>query len=36
MLQEWAEMIDAWVDGRKHVPVLSPPAVAVGPLEPAL
>ncbi|MFT4253326.1 MAG: tyrosine-type recombinase/integrase [Caulobacter sp.] len=24
MLQEWADMIDAWVAGKKHVPVLQP------------
>ncbi len=24
MLQEWADMIDAWVAGEKHVPVLKP------------
>ena len=36
MLQEWADMIDAWVDGRKHMPVVVPPAMAVGPLEVAL
>ena len=24
MLQEWADMIDAWVDGRKHAPTLYP------------
>ncbi|HEY2358102.1 MAG TPA: tyrosine-type recombinase/integrase [Phenylobacterium sp.] len=36
MLQEWADMIDAWVEGRKHMPVLMPPTMAVGPLEPAV
>ncbi len=36
MLQEWADMVEAWVDGRKHVPVVLPPAMAIGPLEPAL
>jgi hypothetical protein len=25
MLQEWADMIDAWVDGRKRAPVITPP-----------
>ena len=24
MLQEWADMIDAWIDGRTHVPKLTP------------
>jgi integrase len=32
MLQEWADMIDAWIDGRNHLPALIPPAMAVGPL----
>nr|WP_246130875.1 hypothetical protein [Nitrospirillum amazonense] len=22
MMQEWAEIVDAWVEGRKHTPVL--------------
>ncbi|HGN3006216.1 TPA: tyrosine-type recombinase/integrase, partial [Pseudomonas aeruginosa] len=26
MLQEWANMIDAWVVGEKYVPVLFPPS----------
>ena len=25
MMQEWADMVDAWVDGRKHTPTLYPP-----------
>ncbi|EQB0423511.1 tyrosine-type recombinase/integrase [Pseudomonas aeruginosa] len=29
MLQEWADMIDAWIDGRTHVPKLLPDRVAV-------
>lgn len=36
MLQEWADMIDAWVEGRKHVPVLIPPQIPVVALDPAL
>jgi integrase len=36
MLQEWADMIDAWVEGRKHVPVLIPPQMPVIALDPAL
>lgn len=36
MLQEWADMIDAWVEGRKHVPVLIPPQMPVAALDPAL
>ncbi len=27
MLQEWANTIDAWIEGRKYMPVLVPPAV---------
>ena len=27
MLQEWAEMIDAWVAGERHTPTLLPPSV---------
>lgn len=33
MMQEWADMVDAWVDGRKRVPTLLPEAFAMGPLE---
>lgn len=29
MLQEWADMIDAWIDGRTHVPQLLPDSVVV-------
>jgi integrase len=29
MLQEWADMVDAWIDGRTHVPTLQPPNVPV-------
>jgi integrase len=29
MMQEWADIIDAWVAGGKHVPVLSPPSMPV-------
>jgi integrase len=36
MLQEWADMVDAWIEGRKHTPVLAPPTMAIGPLEPAI
>jgi integrase len=27
MLQEWADMIDAWVEGHRHVPTLYPPSM---------
>lgn len=36
MLQEWADLIDAWVEGRKHVPVLIPPQMPIVALDPAL
>ena len=26
MMQEWAYLIDAWVDGRRHIPTLLPPS----------
>ena len=29
MLQEWADMIDAWVAGESHAPALLPPATRV-------
>ncbi|MEQ1612053.1 MAG: tyrosine-type recombinase/integrase [Hyphomicrobiaceae bacterium] len=31
MLQEWANMVDAWVAGRKRTPILVPPALPLGP-----
>ena len=34
MLQEWADMIDAWVEGRKHAPMLSPSSMQWMPAEP--
>src|SRR3546814_4025919 len=27
MMQEWADMVDAWVDGRKLIPTLYPPSM---------
>lgn len=33
MLQEWADMVDAWVAGRKRAPTLYPPSMELGPLE---
>lgn len=29
MLQEWADMVDAWIDGRTYVPKLLPEHVTV-------
>jgi integrase len=31
MLQEWANMVDAWIGGRSYTPVLMPPADAFTP-----
>ena len=36
MLQEWADMVDAWIDGRTHVPKLLPENVPVPVLSAAL
>lgn len=36
MLQQWADMVDAWVEARKHVPVLIPPQMPVFEADPAL
>ena len=29
MLQEWADMIDAWVAGKSHTPTLLPPSMKI-------
>jgi len=36
MLQEWADMIDAWVSGQKHVPTLKPTVEHGITLDPAM
>ena len=36
MLQEWADMVDAWIDGRTYVPTLQPENVPVPVLSAAL
>lgn len=36
MMQEWSDIVDAWVEGRKHTPVLLPPAMPLVELDPAL
>lgn len=36
MLQEWADIVEAWIDGRTHVPKLVPEDVSVPVLSPAL
>lgn len=33
MLQEWADMIDAWCSGQKRVPTLYPPTMQLGPTD---
>jgi integrase len=32
MLQQWADMIDAWADGRKFKPSVIPPSLEIGPV----
>ena len=36
MLQEWSDILDAWVEGRKHVPVLIPPQMPILAPDPSL
>jgi integrase len=36
MMQEWADILDAWVDGRKYVPVLNPPSMPLYVADPGL
>lgn len=36
MMQEWADTVDAWADGRKYAPVLIPPSMALMMPDPAL
>ena len=36
MMQQWADLIDAWVEGRRHVPSLAPPSTAVNALDPSI
>jgi integrase len=36
MLQEWADILDAWVEGRKYVPVLAPPSMSMFEPDPSL
>jgi len=36
MLQEWADMVEAWIDGRTHVPKLVTENVVVPVLSAAL
>jgi integrase len=36
MMQEWSDIVDAWVAGEKHMPVLSPPSMPLLALDPSL
>ncbi len=36
MMQEWSDIVDAWGEGRKHTPVLLPPAMPLMELDPTL
>ncbi|ODT18808.1 MAG: integrase [Mesorhizobium sp. SCN 65-12] len=36
MMQEWSDIIDAWVDGRTHLPTLIPPSMPILAPDPAL
>ena len=36
MMQEWADTVDAWVEGRRYVPTLLPPVMPPIALDPAL
>ena len=36
MMQEWSDIVDAWVDGRRHIPALLPPTMPLLELDPAL
>lgn len=36
MMQEWSDTVDAWVEGRKHAPVLIPPSMPLMTPDPAL
>ena len=36
VMQEWADLIDAWVDGRRHVPRVVPPSMSLNVLDPSL
>lgn len=36
MMQQWADTVDAWIDGRKYAPALLPQAMPLMELDPAL
>jgi integrase len=36
MMQQWSDIVDAWVAGEKHMPVLIPPSMPMLALDPSL
>lgn len=36
MMQEWSDMVDAWIEGRRHTPVLVPPSMPLFVPDPSL
>jgi integrase len=36
MMQEWSDIVESWVAGEKHMPVLTPPSIPLPVLDPAL
>ena len=36
MMQEWSDIVDAWVGGKKHAPTLIPPSMPILEPDPAL
>jgi len=36
MMQEWSNIVDAWVGGQKYIPILIPPSMPLLQLDPAL
>jgi hypothetical protein len=36
MMQEWSNIIDAWVAGQKYIPVLAPASMSIFEPDPAL
>ncbi|WP_406873682.1 tyrosine-type recombinase/integrase [Aminobacter sp. P9b] len=36
MMQEWSDMVDAWLEGRRHMPVLIPPSMPIFEPDPSL
>jgi integrase len=36
MMQQWSDMVDAWIEGRRHTPVLIPPSLPIFEPDPSL